>query len=116
MSYNSSCHCGAIGATVSSELPAKAMTCNCSMCRRKGSVLHFVPASDASIEAPAGKLGDYQFNKHVIHHHFCTGCGCSPFATGTGPDGSEMVAINLRCVPECDLDALEIAQVDGASR
>lgn len=115
MSYASTCHCGAIGATIEGELPARAIGCNCSMCRRKGSLLHFVPAAEASIEAPADKLGDYRFNKQVIHHHFCTDCGCSPFATGTGPDGSEMVAVNLRCVPECDLDTLEITRVDGAS-
>ena len=115
MSYASTCHCGAIGATIEGELPARAIGCNCSMCRRKGSLLHFVPAAEARIDAPANKLGDYQFNKRAIHHHFCTDCGCSPFATGTGPDGSEMVAVNLRCVPECDLDALEITPVDGAS-
>ncbi|WP_374405995.1 GFA family protein [Pelagerythrobacter sp.] len=115
MSYTASCHCGAIGATVAGDLPGKAMSCNCSICKRKGTVLHFVPAAEADIAAPAGKLSDYQFNKRAIHHQFCTDCGCSPFSVGTGPDGSEMVAVNLRCVPECDLDALEIAQYDGAS-
>ena len=115
MSYTASCHCGAIGATVDEDLPAGGMSCNCSMCRRKGTVLHFVPAEAATIDAPADKLGDYTFNKHAIHHHFCATCGCTPFARGSGPDGREMVAINLRCVPKCDLAALEINRVDGAS-
>jgi hypothetical protein len=115
VSYTSTCHCGAIGATVEGDIPAKGTTCNCSMCKRKGSIHHFVPAAEATIDAPADKLADYTFNKHMIHHHFCADCGCSPFGTGTGPDGQEMVEINLRCVPECDIDKLEIAQVDGAS-
>lgn len=115
MSYTTSCHCGTISATVEGDLPASGMTCNCSMCRRKGTILHFVPASEARVDAPADKLGDYTFNKQTIHHHFCTECGCTPFALGTGPDGREMVAVNLRCVPECDIDALEINRVDGAS-
>ena len=115
MSYASTCHCGAIGATIEGEMPTKAISCNCSMCRRKGSLLHFVPATEAKIDASAGKLGDYRFNKRAIHHHFCADCGCSPFATGTGSGGSGMVAVNLRCVAECDLEKLEITQVDGAS-
>lgn len=115
MSYASTCHCGAIGATISGDLPAEAMTCNCSICRRKGTVLHFVPAGEATLEAPADKLGDYTFNKNAIHHHFCMVCGCTPFATGTDPQGNEMVAVNLRCVPECDLDQLKLTAVDGAS-
>ena len=29
MSFTSSCHCGALSATVDEDLPAKGMTCNC---------------------------------------------------------------------------------------
>lgn len=116
MGYTTSCHCGAVSAAIDGDLPAKAMTCNCSICRRKGHVLHFVPAEEATIEAAPGKLGDYTFNHHVIHHQFCTACGCAPFGTGKGPDGKEMVSVNLRCVPECDLAAVEITEYDGASR
>lgn len=115
MSYTSKCHCGAISATVEGEIPGEAMSCNCSICRRKGHLLHFVPAGDATIDASAAQLGDYTFNKHAIHHQFCTVCGCNPFGRGTDGDGNEMVAINLRCVSECDIDALKINRVDGAS-
>lgn len=115
MAFTSSCHCGELSATVAGELPGSAMSCNCSICRRKGHLLHFVPASETKLSTPADKLGDYTFNNHVIHHNFCTTCGCSPFGSGKDGDGNEMVAINLRCVDECDLDALEISEVDGAS-
>ncbi len=115
MSYTTSCHCGSISAEINGDLPKSGMTCNCSICRRKGHVLHFVAAADAKITAPEGTLADYTFNKHMIHHHFCKACGCSPFGTGSDGQGNTMVAINLRCVPECDLDALAIHAVDGAS-
>ncbi|USA40290.1 GFA family protein [Pelagerythrobacter marinus] len=115
MSYTSTCHCGTIGATIAGDLPAEAMTCNCSICRRKGTVLHFVPADAASLHAPADKLRDYRFGKNAIHHHFCMDCGCTPFATGTDPQGNAMVAVNLRCVEDCDLDRLKLTAVDGAS-
>ena len=116
MAYTSSCHCGTIRATVEGDMPADGMTCNCSICRRKGHILHFVPKETATINAPAEMLGDYTFNKHIIHHHFCKVCGCSPFGLGSDVKGNEMVAINLRCVPECDIEALKLNQYDGASQ
>jgi dihydrofolate reductase len=59
---------------------------------------------------------DFQFNKHAIHHLFCTNCGIESFARGKGPDGTEMVAINVRCVDDLDIRTLKVKQVDGRSR
>ena len=115
MSYESTCHCGAQKAVVEGHMPTEAMTCNCSICRRKGHMLHFVPADQARIEGDEAGRGDYTFNRHMIHHQFCQTCGCSPFGHGKDGDGNEMVAINMRCVADCDLDSLKINQVDGAS-
>jgi hypothetical protein len=58
----------------------------------------------------------YQFNKHVIHHLFCSTCGIQSFAKGRGPDGSEMVAINARCLDGVDPAALKVKAIDGRSR
>jgi hypothetical protein len=116
MTFTSSCHCGALQATVDEDLPTKGMSCNCSMCRRKGTIHHFTSPDRVSFARSEGAPGEYTFNKHVIRHEFCRTCGCAPFAEGTGPDGKPMVEINLRCVPEVDLAALEITEFDGASR
>lgn len=115
MSYTGSCHCGAVAFTVAADAPGEAMACNCSICRRKGFLLTFVPADQFTLDSGADKLIDYHFHKHVITHQFCRICGTQAFAKGKGPDGSAMQAINLRCVPEVDLDALSIRQFDGAS-
>lgn len=115
MSYEGSCHCGAVTFDVADDLPGEAMSCNCSHCRRKGFLLTFVPADSLSITAGEDALTDYFFNKHNIAHRFCATCGCQPFGTGKGPDGKDSAAINLRCVPDADLDALKIQKVDGAS-
>ena len=115
MTFTASCHCGALSATVDEELPTKGMTCNCSLCRRRGNIHHFTTPDKVSFVRPDGKVGVYTFNKRVIRNQFCTECSCAPFAEGKGRDGTPMVEINLRCVPECDLDALEITQFDGAS-
>ncbi|SCW48108.1 Uncharacterized conserved protein [Sphingobium faniae] len=115
MSYEGSCHCGAVTFRVDTEPPTEAMSCNCSHCRRKGFLLTFVPAAQFTLNGGAEQLTDYQFYKHRITHRFCRTCGAQPFAEGKGADGSAMQAVNLRCVPGIDLDALTIKKVDGAS-
>lgn len=109
-----SCHCGAITLEVDAS-PDQVMECNCSHCSRKGYLLWFVPREQTRVHADEGKLSTYHFNRHVINHHFCAHCGCAPFATGTGPDGKAMAAINVRCLEGLDLSALKRVPVDGRS-
>jgi hypothetical protein len=60
-------------------------------------------------------LRPYTFNTHKIEHQFCTTCGTEAFAYGVNPDGSQVRAVNLRCVPSVDLDGLALQKFDGAS-
>lgn len=114
MSYEGSCHCGAVAFEVAGDAPTEAMRCNCSHCRRKGFLLSFVPASSFSVTSGADTLQTYTFNTHRLRHRFCPTCGVQPFAEGAGPDGTETRAVNLRCVPAIDFDALTIQDVNGA--
>lgn len=57
----------------------------------------------------------YLFNKHAIEHRFCATCGAQPFAEGKMPDGTATRAVNLRCAPDIDLDALIVQKIDGAN-
>lgn len=115
MAYSGSCHCGAVTFTVQGDVPASAISCNCSHCRRKGLLLTFVPVASFTLDQGETALETYLFNQHRITHRFCTTCGCQPFAEGRDKDGAETRAINLRCVPDADLDALELQKFDGAS-
>lgn len=114
MSFDGSCHCGAVKFKVEADLPTQAISCNCSHCRRKGFLLAFFPAAALELTSGNDALRTYRFNTHKLAHTFCETCGTQPFAQGTGPDGSAMAAVNLRCVPAADLDALSIQHVNGA--
>jgi hypothetical protein len=114
MSFEGSCHCGAVQFKVDAPAPVKAISCNCSHCRRKGFLLSFFPAGQFTLSQGEEALRSYRFNTHKIAHRFCEVCGTEPFAYGANPDGSEVRAINLRCVPSIDLDALELQHYDGA--
>ena len=109
-----SCHCGAVRYTVEGT-PEQALECNCSHCERKGMLLWFVPRTALAVTEGAGHLTTYTFNKHAIQHQFCPTCGVQPFGLGKGQDGSEMAAINLRCVDGIDLAAVKRTPFDGAA-
>jgi len=110
-----SCHCGAVRFQCEGT-PQQAYECNCSHCSRKGFLLWFIPRQDLRIESGEETLTIYTFNRHAIQHKFCPTCGCQPFGLGTSPDGSQTAAINLRCIEDLDLSAVERVAVDGRSR
>ncbi len=115
MSYEGSCHCGAVTFEVAGDIPGTAIACNCSHCRRKGFLLTFVDPDAFTLKSGADSLTEYRFAKKGIAHLTCKVCGVQGHGTGTGPSGKAMVAVNLRAVPACDLDSLEIHRHDGAN-
>jgi hypothetical protein len=112
--YSGSCHCGQIKFEASGELN-QVMECNCSICRRKGAKMWFVPRAQFKLLSKRDALATYTFNTHRIQHHFCPTCGIAPFGEGTDPKGNEMAAINARCLADIELENLPVQRFDGAS-
>lgn len=112
MKYQGSCHCGRIAFEAEGDI-GEVLACNCSMCRRKGSLLWFVPRTRFGLLAGAEGMGRYTFNRHAIEHRFCPDCGIHPFAEATGPDGQPVAAINVRCLEDVDLASLQVRHYDG---
>ena len=113
--YDGSCHCGAVSFRASVDLDQPVIACNCSHCRRKGFLLAFVTPDKFELKQGDAALSDYRFNTHKIDHRFCATCGVEAFANGKNPDGSPMMAINVRCLDGVDLDGLKTHAFDGAS-
>jgi hypothetical protein len=113
--FQGSCHCGAVKYSADLDLEKPVIACNCSMCGRAGTYLTFVPADEFKLLSGEGDLTDYQFNKKHIHHLFCSTCGVKSFARGSKPDGSQMVAINARCLDDIELGELKVTAFDGKS-
>ena len=114
MKYHGSCHCGKIKFEVEGELK-NAMTCNCSICQRKGAVMWFVPRDSLKLLTPDDAAATYTFNKHIIKHRFCPTCGMHPYGEGSDQQGNRMAAINVRCLEDVDMASIPTQQFDGRS-
>jgi len=110
--HTGGCHCGKIAYSFEGEI-GEVLDCNCSLCQKRGGLLHFIPESAFTLKTARDDLGTYQFNKHHLDHHFCKTCGISPFTEGTDPKGNKMVAINVRCVDGLDIPDLKIKPFNG---
>jgi len=109
---NGSCHCGKVKFEVDFDLK-EGLSCNCSICQRKGSILTFVSSEQFKLISEESSLTDYQFDKKRIHHTFCSTCGVSPFSSSKKPDGSTGFAINIRCIEGIDLTKIPVKFFDG---
>ena len=114
MIYRGGCHCGRIAFEVEGEIDA-ALSCNCSICARKGSLLWFVARDQLRLSTPEEAASSYSFHRHVIRHRFCPACGIHPYGEGGAPNGDGIAAINLRCVDGLDLDSIPVHHFDGRS-
>ena len=112
MKHRGSCHCGDVAFEVEGEVDS-AISCNCSMCSRKGSLLWFAPREQFRLLTPEENAATYEFNKHVIKHRFCRRCGMHPYAEGVDPKGNRIAAVNLRCLEDFDLASVKVQEFNG---
>jgi hypothetical protein len=72
----------------------------------------FAPATQFKLLSGSGDLTQFEFNKHMVQHQFCSPCGVQSFAIGTRPKtGEKLAAINVRCVDGVDVGALKVKKV-----
>jgi hypothetical protein len=112
MVFRGSCHCGKIAFDVEGEIK-EAMSCNCSICQRKGSLMWFVPRDKLTLLKGEDTMATYTFNKHVIQHHFCPTCGIHPFGEGKDAKGNSMAAVNINCLEHLDVASVKVQHYDG---
>lgn len=110
--YTGGCHCKKVRFEVELGLES-VMSCNCSICSKRGWLLAFAPKAAFKLTQGEDELTDYQFNKHLIHHLFCTTCGTASFGNGSDGSGNESIAINVRCLDDVDIDSLTVTKYDG---
>lgn len=112
--YTGGCQCGKVRYEAQADI-GDVITCNCSRCRKLGSLLAAVAMSDFKLLSGEGETTEYQFNNRRIHHPFCKTCGVQSYAYGKGPGDRDMVMLNVRCFDGVDAEQFAVKKFDGAS-
>jgi hypothetical protein len=122
--YRASCHCGRVSFRFRTEPIKAGYRCNCSYCVRRGIVVGptYLPPDAVDEVQGMESLILYRFGEQSTNHYFCGACGICPFhVVAFIPDGYVGTArpgyyrVNLGCVHDLDVYALDIRLIDGRS-
>jgi hypothetical protein len=103
------CHCGNVRFRIRLR-DRKALSCNCSMCAKKGFINLIVAPEDFELLQGEDELSSYRFNTRVAEHRFCRTCGIHPFSRPRSHPGS--FDVNARCL-DVGFQFLDVEPFDG---
>ena len=96
--------------------------CNCSVCRKRGTLNHRVTKESFTLLTSWSDLQTYQWGSMTAIDYFCKKCGILPFRRPSNPSPEEHVqgliafdgwAINVRCLEGVDLESIPVEKIDG---
>ena len=92
------------GAFASKSMPIldHVRVCDCSICKRRGALIHRVEPKFLRLLTPLDDLGVYTFHTHVARDYFCRTCGILPFKRPR--TAADVWGVNVRCPEGVDLD------------
>lgn len=110
--FQGGCHCGQVRFEIETDLN-KAIECNCSICTKKGALLHRVPPENFRLLSDEDALTLYRFATGIAQHWFCRHCGIHAFNRPRA--APERYSINIRCLDDFHRlkNVIEIVPFDG---
>lgn len=120
--YRGSCHCGKVQFEVDADLD-HVRRCDCSICRKRGALIHRVEDDHLRFFSPLEELTLYQWHTKTAEDYFCPTCGILPFRrprtltkveTAEGMKEFRGWAVNVRCLEGVDLEAIPVKKVYGS--
>jgi hypothetical protein len=107
------CHCGAVAIQIP-RAPATLTNCNCSICRRYGTLWAYYPADEVNVSAEPGATMAYAWGDESIRFVRCSTCGCVTHWEPIDPGSESRVGVNARNFHPDQLGAVRIRRLDGA--
>lgn len=106
-----SCHCGQVTLEIDTA-PAEVMDCNCSICRRYGTLTaHYSPRQ----VRVSGETETYIWGDKMMAFHRCTRCGCVTHTSATDPaDTRDRMGVNANLMEPQVLAKARVRRFDGA--
>ena len=108
-----SCHCGAVRVTIDSA-PNEVTDCNCSICRRYGTLWSYHSPRQVRISPSRGATDVYMWDDKSLEFHRCKTCGC---VTHWAPVDAivDRMGVNARLMEPGVLIQARVRRLDGAS-
>jgi hypothetical protein len=108
-----SCHCGAVRFAVETT-PEDVNDCNCSICRRYGTLWAYYQRPQVRFEAGNGPTDIYIWGDRELEFHRCEACGCVTHWESIDK-GHARMGINARLLPADVVKAIPVRHSDGAA-
>jgi hypothetical protein len=111
----SACHCGALKLEIEAKTPETLTSCNCSICRRYGSLMAYFSATQVKVMAAEGSTERYVWGDKMLAFIRCANCGCySHWVNLDENSSSDRMGVNARLFTNLDISSLRIRRFDGA--
>ncbi len=108
------CHCGAVRIDVPFK-PRRLTSCNCSICRRTGTLWAYYPASRVRITAAPGTLAEYVWGDKALRLVRCATCACVTHWESLSPTPESRMGVNARNFEPGAVSAVRVRRLDGAA-
>ena len=107
------CHCGAVRIEIPRR-PRTLTSCNCSICRRYGTLWAYYKAADVRIVSKAGATDKYSWGRKGLAFVRCATCGCVTSWKRLKPRKVAYMGVNIRNFEPDDVDGIRVRHLDGA--
>lgn len=109
-----SCHCGRVRVEVPRR-PRTLTSCNCSICRRYGTLWAYYRASDVRLVSVPGATESYAWGRKALKFVRCATCGCVMSWVRARARKENHMGVNARNLDPAIIDSVRIRRLDGAS-
>jgi hypothetical protein len=109
------CHCGAVRIEVPRR-PRSITNCNCSICRRYGTLWAYYKESEVRVLAEPGATKEYSWGRKALRFVRCNVCGCITHWKRVNPVDRGSMGVNARNIEPNKLGPVRIRLLDGASQ
>lgn len=108
------CHCGAVRLELPRR-PRQLVSCNCSICRRYGTLWAYYKRRDVKLHARRGAVTSYSWGEKTLKFIRCRTCGCVTHWEPVEPSERSRMGVNARNLEPSRIAAVRVRHLDGAS-